>query len=86
MQVKIKLGNDWWLLPADREFTKKELQPFSDVPFVEPLEVGQSVRFFDIRSKKIVKQIIATIAMNYYQGFKPTLKGGSIVFKELGDA
>lgn len=85
MQVKVKLGNDWWLFPTDREFTKKELDLFSRVPIIAPLNVGENVRFFNIQKKKIVKKMISNIAMAYYQGFKPILKkDGVIVFKELG--
>ncbi len=86
MQVKIKLGNDWWLLPSKQEFSEKELKLFSDVPYVAPLQVGETVRFFDMQPKKKVKIIISKIGTAYYQGFKPFLKGGSIAFKELGDA
>ncbi len=81
MQVKIKLGKDWWLLPSVQEFTQKELAAYSDVPYIAPLKAGERVRFLDLRKKKLVKQIISMIAMAHYQGLEPHLEDGTIIFK-----
>lgn len=83
MWIKIKLGKDWWLLPSDREFSKRDLLHFHDVPYIAPLEAGETVKFFNIKKKKVVKQILAIIALNYSEGYKPYLKDGSIVFKKI---
>ncbi len=81
MQVKIKLGKEWWMLPSDREFTKKELDLFRDVPYISVLGVGEEVRFFAIRKKRLVKVILANIALRHIEGFKPVLKDGAISFR-----
>lgn len=80
MQVKIQLGDEWWMLLSDREFSKEELEPFLKVPFVEILKPGERARFLDIRMKKHVKIIMAQIVMNFWDGQKPELKDGSITF------
>lgn len=82
MQVKIKLGDDWWMLPCPQEFTEKELELFHDVPYVAALQPGEMVKFFDMRPKKKVKVIISTIGSMHYQGFIPYLKDGIITFKK----
>jgi hypothetical protein len=85
MQVKIKLGREWWLMPIKGEFTKKELDIYSDVPYIAPLEMGKSVKFFPIQKRSNVKKWLGMIKEAYLKGYKPVKnKMGGISFKELG--
>jgi hypothetical protein len=83
MQVKIKLGREWWMLPSKNELTEWQFEPFKDVPYVGILQAGESVRFFELQTKERVIEILTLVKKAAEQSMKPTLsrQGGlSIAF------
>jgi hypothetical protein len=84
MQVKIKFGREWWLMPVKGEFTKKEIEQYSHVPYVAVLEAGEQVRFFGIQKKSNVRKWLKMIEKAYAEGYKPIrTKIGAISFKKI---
>jgi hypothetical protein len=84
MQVKIKLGREWWLMPIKGEFTKKELEPYFRVPYLAPLEMGEAVKFFGLQKKSLAKKWLGMIEKAYSEGYKPVRnKVGGISFKKI---
>lgn len=76
MQVKIKLGRQWWLLPTAQEFTEDELKPFMRVARIGVLQTGESVHFFDMQEKARVLEILEIVKKAAQHRMKPTLSPG----------
>jgi hypothetical protein len=83
MQVKVKLGREWWLIPIKGEFTEEELAPLLHKNQVEVLQKGETVRFFNLQPKKTVLRSLVYIKNAVQQGYKMKYKHGAIEFYKV---
>ena len=84
MDAIIKLDKEWWLLPAEKKFTPKELAPFLDCKYIGIMQMGVSYHFFDMQTKAKVFQALSAIKEAAQHGIKPTYStGGNIAFKRV---
>jgi hypothetical protein len=80
MQVKIKLGREWWMLPIKGDFHETELLPFLHDGQVEILQNGEAVKFFNLQPKKTVLRTLVYIKHYAEKGYKMKYKHGAIEF------
>ena len=84
MDVIIKLGKDWWLLPAEKKFTQKELAPYLSCKYIGVMQMGVPYHFFDMQPKAKVLLAVRAICEAAQHGMKPTYStGGNIAFKRV---
>lgn len=83
LQVTIKLGREWWLVPTKKDFTEKDIEKYKDVPYIGLAEEGKSYRFFNVRTNIHAIWLLDNIKRAHESGLRPMMRKGSLVWKPV---